>query len=195
VRRKLEASVQRAGLGCRCWRLMWVWAWPWLAFFLAEVGSSVVVSLRFAFSQNQGKGKALVFSCAGRGKSWVEKGEVGSVSSRGGNAEVREIGGQRRCGCSLFLWFFGRGRESLVCREMGRRLQWQRGGSLVSQREGCPRDGFGSQNQRRWGRRLRVFRSPGRGKLGAAALVRDRDNLGLGFFLLFCPPVSFLCPL
>jgi len=108
------------------------------SFFLMVVGSSVVVSLRFAFSQNQGKGKALVFSCAGRGKSWVEKGEVGSVSSRGGNAEVREIGGQRRCGCSLFLWFFGRGRESLVCREMGRRLQWQRGGSLVSQREGRP---------------------------------------------------------
>jgi hypothetical protein len=30
VRRKWEASVQRAGLGCRCWRLMWVW--PWLVF-------------------------------------------------------------------------------------------------------------------------------------------------------------------
>jgi hypothetical protein len=90
VRRKWEASVQRAGLGCRCWRLMWVWAWPWLVFFLAEVGSSVVVSLRFAFSQNQGKGKALVFSCAGRGKSWVEKGEETTVG--GGAAALREEG-------------------------------------------------------------------------------------------------------
>ena len=57
-------------------------------FFLAEVGSSVVVSLRFAFPQNQGKGKALVFSCAGRGKSWVEKGEettVGGAAASTGN--------------------------------------------------------------------------------------------------------------
>jgi hypothetical protein len=30
VRRKWKASVQRAGLGCHCWRLMWVW--PWLVF-------------------------------------------------------------------------------------------------------------------------------------------------------------------
>jgi hypothetical protein len=35
VRRKWKASVQRAGLGCRCWRLMWVW--PWLVFFEREL--------------------------------------------------------------------------------------------------------------------------------------------------------------
>jgi len=49
------------------------------------------------------------------------------------------------------------------------------------------------KNENPWGggRRLGVFRSQGRGKLGAAALVRDRDNLGLGFFLLFCPLLVF----
>lgn len=26
-------------------------------------------------------------------------------------------------------------------------------------------------------------------KQGLAAFVRDRDHLGLGFFLLFCPPI------
>jgi len=35
VRRKWKASVHRAGLGCRCWRLMWVW--PWLFFCEREL--------------------------------------------------------------------------------------------------------------------------------------------------------------
>jgi len=46
VRRKWEASVQRAGLGCRCWRLMWVW--PWLVFVRGSCcGAALVLSSAF----------------------------------------------------------------------------------------------------------------------------------------------------
>ena len=46
VRRKWEASVQRAGLGCRCWRMMWVW--PWLVFVRGSCcGAALVLSSAF----------------------------------------------------------------------------------------------------------------------------------------------------
>jgi hypothetical protein len=58
VRRKWKASVQRAGLGCRCWRLMWVW--PWLVFVRGSCcGTALVISS--AFSRPKG-GRWLVVS-------------------------------------------------------------------------------------------------------------------------------------
>jgi hypothetical protein len=53
VRRKWKASVQRAGLGCRCWRLMWVW--PWLVFCERELLRDCLGSLLCFFKAKGGK--------------------------------------------------------------------------------------------------------------------------------------------